>query len=74
MKYTVTVKKSYVQEMDVIACDVDEARKLAIDLFDPKDAEVFSVDVFGLDPWTLGEEGDPNAHDKYRQAELDDRV
>lgn len=74
MKYTVTVKKSYVQEIDVYADDVDDARRAALEHFDPKDADVFSVDVFGLDPWTLGEEGDPNAHDKYRQAELDERV
>ena len=63
-KYQVQVKASYYDELEVEACDVDEARRLAIRDFKPCGDNMFSIDVFGLDPWTLSNlEGDPHAGD-----------
>lgn len=71
MKYTVTVKIAYVQEVEIDADDVDDARRTAIDQFDPAEAEVFSVDVYGLDPWQPTNNDEDYAHETARQREID---
>lgn len=69
MKYTVTVRATYVREMEVEADDELSARHLAVSQFEPDGDDLFSIDVFGLDPWSLiAEEGDPNAVDAYRDT------
>ena len=64
MKYKVTVKALYYDELEVEANDVDDARRKAMAEFQPCSDNLFSIDVFGLDPWTLSNlEGDPHAGD-----------
>jgi len=72
-KRTVTVKAVYMEELEVEGCDVDEAYRAALNDFKPCSDNMFSIDVYGLSPWDGGDEGDPDAYDKYRQAEIDDR-
>ena len=74
MKYTVTVKIAYVQEVEIDADDADDARRTAIDQFDPTEAEVFSVDVFGLDPWQPTNNDEDYAYETARQKEIDDEA
>ena len=71
MRYVVSVKASYYEDMEIDADDAEDANKKAIAAFVPTADNCFSIDVFGLSPWDLYDEGDPDAHDKYRQAELD---
>ena len=66
MKYKVTVKALYYDELEVEADYPEDAYKTAIKQFQPCADSLFSIDVFGLDPWTLGrEDGDPHAEDRY---------
>jgi hypothetical protein len=69
MKYNVSIKASYYDDLEIEAGDVDEARHKAIATFQPCPDNLFSIDVFGLDPWTLAaEDEDPNAVDAYRDS------
>jgi len=71
-KYTVTVKMSFVQEMEILADDADDARRMAVLMFDPNDAEVFSVDVYGVDLWDDNRED--YEYETARQKEIDDEA
>ncbi len=72
MKYKVSIKASYYDDLEIEADDVDEARHKAIAAFQPCGDNLFSIDIYGLDPWTLGaEDEDPNAVDMYRDAMRD---
>lgn len=63
-KYQVQVKASYYDELEIEADDVDEAYRIAIQTFKPCGDNMFSIDVFGLDPWTLSAlDEDPHAGD-----------
>lgn len=69
MKYNVSVKASYYDDLEIEADDVDEARHKAIAAFQPCGDNLFSIDIYGLDPWTLAaEDGDPNEVDVYRDS------
>ena len=71
MKYTVTVKAVYVDEMDVFASDEDEARRIAIADFKPCGDNLFSLDVYGLDPWRPIDGREDYEYEQHRQRELD---
>lgn len=71
MRYAVSVKASYYEDMEIDADNAEDAYKEAIKAFVPTSDNCFSIDVLGLSPWDLGDEGDPHAYDKYRQAEID---
>ena len=63
-KYQVQVKASYYDELEIEADDVDEAYRVAIQTFKPCGDNMFSIDVYGLDPWTLGDKAEnPHAGD-----------
>ena len=51
MRYTVTVKAVYIQEVEIEADDDMAAESLAIRAFEPDSDSLFSIDVFGLSPW-----------------------
>ena len=71
MKYTVTVKAMYWEEIEVEADDAVEAYKVAVQQFKPTGDNMEYIDVFGLDPWTLSlQDEDPNAVDKYKDQLL----
>ena len=72
MKYQVSVRAIYYDDLEIEACDADEAHRLAIQAFSPCSDNMFSIDVYGLSPWDLYDEGDPHAYDKYKQAEVDE--
>lgn len=74
MKYTITIKASYVQELDIEADDEVEARHLAAHVFNPEEAELFSFDVFGLDPWRPTDGREDYEYETYRQKEIDDEA
>ena len=71
MKYTVTVKAVYTQEMDVFAGDEVEARQIAIADFKPDGDNLFSLDVYGLDPWRPIDGREDYEYEQHRQRELD---
>ena len=69
MKYKVSVKASYYDDLEIEADDVDDARRKAIAAFQPCGDNLFSIDIYGLDPWTLSSlEDDPHAGDPYDQV------
>lgn len=68
-KYTVSVKASYYDDLEIEADDVDDARRKAMKEFVPTPDNMFTIDIYGLDPWTLSNlEGDPHAEDPYDQV------
>lgn len=73
MKYDVSVKASYYEDMEIDADDAEDAYRKAIAAFAPCSDNCFSIDVHGLSPWDRGDEGDPDAYDKWKQQELDDK-
>lgn len=72
MKYTVTVKAVYIQEVEIEADDDLAAESLAIRAFEPDSDSLFSIDVFGLSPWRPDSQLEDILHDQYRQRELDE--
>ena len=73
-KYTVTIRATYVQEMDVFADDEQSARHIAIQAFEPDGDNLFSIDVFGLDPWQPVDGREDYEYETARQKEIDDAV
>ena len=74
MKYTVTVRATFVREMTVEAEDEIVARAEAIQQFEPDTEDLFSIDVFGLDPWRPVDDAEDRAYEQYRQEELDNEA
>jgi hypothetical protein len=74
MRYAVSVKASYYEDMEIEADSAEDAYKEAIKAFVPTSDNCLSIDVYGLSPWDLQDEGDPDAYDKYRQSLLDDAL
>lgn len=74
MKYTVTVRTTYVQEMEIEADDEIEAKKIAMKEFYPDPDFIFSMDVFGLDPWTHTDSREDYEYEIHRQKEIDDEA
>lgn len=74
MKYTVTVRATFVREMTVEAEDEIVARAEAIQQFEPDREDLFSIDVFGLDPWRPVDDAEDRAYEQYRQEELDNEA
>ena len=72
--YAVTVRAVYVQEFEIRAVDEAEAKTLALKQFEPVPDDLFSIDVFGLDPWRPIDGREDYAHDIYKQKELDDEA
>lgn len=72
MRYAVSVKASYYEDLEVDADSPEDAYKEAIKAFVPTSDNCLSIDVYGLSPWDGGDPGDPHAVDKYRQQELDE--
>ena len=73
MRYTVTVKAVYIQEVEIEADDDMAAESLAIRAFEPDSDSLFSIDVFGLSPWRPDSPLEDILHDEYRQRELDEK-
>ena len=73
MRYTVTVKAVYIQEVEIEADDDMAAESLAIRAFVPDGDSLFSIDVFGLSPWRPDSPLEDILHDEYRQRELDEK-
>lgn len=67
--YNVSVKATYYDDLEIEADDMDEAYKLAIKTFVPTGDNCMAIDVYGLSPWGYGDDGDPNAVDKYRDEQ-----
>lgn len=55
MKYNVSVKATYYDDLEIEADNVDEAYKLAIKTFQPCSDNMTSIDVYGLSPWVLSD-------------------
>lgn len=71
-KYTVTIRAVYVREFEITAADNIEAEKLARAEFKPESDDLFSFDVFGLDPWQPENNDEDAAYEQHRQREIDD--
>lgn len=74
MKYTVTVRATYVREMEIEAEDDMAARHIAIGEFEPDGDDLFSIDVFGLDPWQPTDGREDYEYEIHRQKEIDDEA
>ena len=72
--YTVTIRAVYVREMEIEADDEVSARHLAITEFEPDGDDLFSIDVFGLDPWRPIDDREDYEYEQQRQKELDDEA
>ena len=70
-KYIVTVRATYVREMEIEADDEVAARHIAIGEFEPDGDDLFSIDVFGLDPWRPIDDREDREYEAYRQEKLD---
>lgn len=64
-KYSVSVRATYYDDIEVEAEDSMEAYKKAIKQFSPNSDNLFSIDVYGLSPWEP--DGDPHAVGKYKE-------
>ena len=73
-KYEMTIRTVYVQEIDIEAEDEIEAKKLAMQQFYPDSAYIFSMDVFGFDPWKPIDDREDRLYEQYRQQEIDDEA
>ena len=71
MRYTVTVKAVYIQEVEIEADDDMAAESLAIRAFEPDGDSLFSIDVFGLSPWRPDSPLEDILHDQYVQQRID---
>ena len=60
--------------MTVEAEDEIVARAEAIQQFEPDREDLFSIDVFGLDPWRPVDDAEDRAYEQYRQEELDNEA
>lgn len=74
MKYLVTVRATYVREMEIEACDELSARHEAISQFEPDGDDLFSIDVFGLDPWRPIDGREDHDYDNWKQKEIDNEA
>ena len=72
--YTVTIRAVYVREMEIEAEDEVSARHLAIMQFEPEGDDLFSLDVFGLDPWRPIDGREDYEYETYRQMEIDNEA
>ena len=72
MKYTVTVKAVYVREIEIEADDEYAARHIAITEFEPEGDDLFSIDVFGLDPWRPIDDREDREYEQHRQRQIDE--
>lgn len=70
MKYNVSVRAVYYDDLEIEADDVDDAHRKAIEQFVPCGDNMLSVDVYGLSPWLLGDDSDPNAADRYKDEQM----
>lgn len=73
-KYTVTIRAVYVQEVDIYAEDEIAAKSNALKEFEPDPDQLFSIDVFGLDPWQPTDSREDYEYETYRQKEIDDEA
>ena len=67
--YKASIRATYYDDLEIEADDAEHAHRIAIQTFKPCGDNLFSIDVFGLDPWTLGEDGNPNEVDEYRDMQ-----
>lgn len=74
MKYTLTVRATYVRELEIEAEDDVAARLEAIRAFEPEPDDLFSLDVFGLDPWRPIDGREDYEYETYRQMEIDNEA
>lgn len=74
MKYTLTVRATYVRELEIEAEDDVAARLEAIKAFEPEPDDLFSLDVFGLDPWRPIDGREDYEYETYRQMEIDNEA
>ena len=74
MRYTVTVRATYVRELEIEAEDDVAARLEAIRAFEPEPDDLFSLDVFGLDPWRPIDGREDYEYETYRQMEIDNEA
>lgn len=74
MKYDITVRATYIREMTIEADDEIEAKRIAIEMFNPDSDSVFSMDVFGLDPWRPIDDSEDRLYEQHRQQEIDDEA
>ena len=72
--YTITVKAVYMQEMEVLAEDSVAAESIAIKEFEPDPDCLFSIDVYGLDPWQPTDGREDYEYEISRQKEIDDEA
>lgn len=70
--YSVSVKATYYDDLEIIADDKDEAYRKAIEYFKPCGDNCMSIDVFGLSPWEPENNDEDYAHEQHRQREIDD--
>lgn len=71
MKYDITVRATYIREMTIEADDEVEAKRIAIEMFNPDSDSVFSMDVFGLDPWRPIDDREDRLYEQRKQQEID---
>lgn len=67
MKYNVSIKASYYDDLEIEADDKEHAYRIAVQTFNPCSDNCMSIDVFGLSPWEP--EGNPNEVDEYRDMQ-----
>lgn len=72
MRYEVTVRTTYIQEMTIEADDEMEAKRIAMKDFYPDPDFIFSMDVYGLDPWRPIDGREDYEYETARQSEIDD--
>ena len=64
--YSVSIRATYYEDVEIEADDKDEAYRIAVQTFEPCGDNCLSIDVYGLSPWEP--EGDSNEVDMYRDA------
>ena len=71
--YNVSVKATYYDDLEIEACDADEAYRMALQEFKPTSDNCLTIDVYGLSPWAPDSQDEDILRDEYVQRELDSK-
>lgn len=74
MKYTVTIRATYIQELEIEAEDYLAAKVNAIKEYEPDPEALFSIDAFGVEPCAFMDGREDYEYEQQKQKELDDEA
>jgi len=74
MIYSVSVRATYYDDMEIEADSKEEAYKLAVQTFEPTGDNCMGIDVYGLSPWEPVDGREDYEYETARQREIDNEA